>query len=140
MNIPNELSDIVIAVIVGYAASVVTILGGGWAIINRFSESINRRQDALDDGLKERQESFMSMMAQHIRVEDRQFVMQAAGHEEVKKTLEKFQQEYVTKADLERQLAPLRRDAAEVRRIVDARSGNGADPVSGRLDRRREVG
>lgn len=140
MTIPNELSDIMIAVIGGYVASVMTILGGGWALINRLLENINNRQDVLDDGLKERQESFMAMMSQHIRNEEREFTAQATTQAEVKKKLERFELEYVTKADLDRQLAPLRRDAAETRRIVDARVASGADPVSGRpaADRRRE--
>lgn len=121
MNIPNELSDIVVAVVGGYAASVITILGGGWALINRFVDIVNSRQDALDNGLKERQESFMSMMSQHIHNEEREFLARAQAQEEAKKKLERFEQDCVTKADLERALAPLEEKIDKIERIVESR-------------------
>lgn len=141
MNVQIDEFAFVATVVSAAVTVVAAILGGGWMLLSSFRRDMTERLDVADKGLQERQEAFMEMMRQHIRIEDRQFAEIAKAQDSLRAEIRAIRLEYVTKADLEYQLVPIRAATRKTVEIVDSRSKRGDDPISGRppeVERRRQ--
>lgn len=142
MNVQIDEFAFVATVVSAAVTVVAAILGGGWMLLSSFRRDMTERLDVADKGLQERQEAFMEMMRQHIRIEDRQFAEIAKAQDSLRAEIRAIRLEYVTKADLEYQLVPIRAATRKTVEIVDSRSKRGDDPISGRppeVERRRSL-
>lgn len=140
MNVQIDELTLVLAVVSASATTVGLILGGGWMLLSSFRKDMIDRMAQSDHGLQERQDAFTRMMSQHIASEDRQFAEIAKAQDSLRAEIRAIRLEYVTKADLEYQLVPIRTATRKTVEIVDSRSKRGDDPVSGRppeVERRR---
>lgn len=139
MNVQIDETILVASVATASVSIIAAILVGVWWLLDAFRQDFRGRIAAVDKGLEDRQNAWREMLEVHILAETKEFESLHQLKAEVKKLRENFLAGYATKREVSEQLARMSASIEDIRRIVDARTRTGADPVSGRPAEERRM-